>query len=77
MNKIIDGAKEAVAFARGEGMAGRIHAAVGGPYIKADGYRNLTQVAMPDYFIVWNWDCGQWDKVKERVTVSSPDRTSK
>lgn len=69
MNKIIEGAREALAFAKGEGMAGSIHAAVGGPYVKEDGYRNLTQVAMPDHFIVWNWDLGRWDRVKERVQI--------
>ncbi len=69
MNKIIQGAKEALAFARGEGMAARIYASVGGPYVKDDGYRTLTQVAMPDHFIVWNWDLGRWDSVKERVQM--------
>jgi len=73
VNKIIEGAKEALAFARGEGMAGSIHAAMGGPYIKADGHRTLIQVAMPDHFIVWNWDTGRWDAVKERVQVIGLD----
>ncbi len=73
MNKILEGAKEALAFARGEGMVAKIHAAVGGPYIKEVAHMNLIQVAMPDHFIVWNWDLGRWDKVRERVTVLTPD----
>lgn len=73
-NKMLDGVKEALAFAKGEGMVARIHATVGGPYIK-DEYRTLTQVAMPDHFIVWNWDLGRWDKVLERVAaITEADR---
>jgi hypothetical protein len=72
MNKILEGAKEALAFARGDGMVAKIHAAVGGPYIKDNEQMNLIQVAMPDHYIVWNWDLARWDKVRDRVTVLTP-----
>lgn len=68
MNKILEGAKQALAFVRGEGIAARITATVGGPYHKGPG-KGIIQHHVNDYWIVWNWDTGQWDKAKERVTL--------
>jgi hypothetical protein len=66
MNKIIDGAKEALAFVRGEQPAARITAAIGGPYWK-DEHCPVIQHHVHDHWIVWNWDTGRWDKVRDRV----------
>lgn len=68
MNKILDGAKQALAFARGEGIAARITAHPGGPYIKGAGC-GLIQQRKGDRYIVWNWDCGRWDEVREPVII--------
>lgn len=70
MNKILEGAKEALAFARGEGPAARITAADGGPYIQGES-RPLIQHKHPaGGYIVWNWDHARWDKVQERVQIA-------
>lgn len=73
MNKILEGAKQALAFVRGEAPAARITTFEGGPYYKGPG-KGFIQHHVPTmgYWIIWNWDTGQWDKVKERVALSRP-----
>lgn len=68
MNKILEGAKQALAFIRGEGSAARITASDGGPYFQGPG-KGLIQHRAGDSYIVWNWDTASWDKVKEPVRV--------
>lgn len=68
MNKILEGAKEALAFVRGEGAAARITTSVGGPYIQGPG-RGLIQHKAGDHYIVWNWDTASWDKTTAPVRV--------
>jgi hypothetical protein len=68
MNKILEVAKQALAFVRGEEPAARIHATVGGPYHKGPG-SGIIQHHVGDHWIIWNWDRGTWDKVQERVTL--------
>ena len=68
MSKILDGMKDALAFARGEGQAAKIHAAMGGPYLKGPG-RGIIQHKVAGGYIVWNWDACRWDSVRERVQV--------
>jgi hypothetical protein len=67
MSKIIDGAKEALAFVRWEGPAARITTSIGGPYLQRD--RPLIQHHVGDHYIVWNWATGCWDSVLERVQI--------
>lgn len=74
MNKIIEGAKQALSFVRGEGSAARIHATVGGPYIKDRPNCGLIQHKVHDGYIVWNWDTASWDRVVEPVQVCGADR---
>lgn len=69
MNKILEGAKQALAFVRGEMPAARITATLGGPYYK-DPAVGMFQHHVGNHWIVWNWDTAQWDKVKERVTIA-------
>lgn len=68
MNKIIEGAKQALAFAQGTGQAAAITTSVGGPYVK-DRQRTLIQQKVNDGYIVWNWDLARWDRVKEKMRV--------
>lgn len=71
MNKILEGAREALAFAQGTGQTAAITASVGGPYVQG-GQRTLTQVEWPHGgYIVWNWDLARWDRVAEPVRVIS------
>jgi hypothetical protein len=75
MNKILEGAKQALAFVRGEGQAARITTFEGGPYYKGPG-KGLLQHRVSNGYIIWNWDAADWDRVKHRVTVSrSPQDT--
>lgn len=73
MSKILEGAKQALAFVRGEAPVARITTFEGGPYYKGPG-KGLLQHNVPSsgYWIIWNWDTRQWDKVKERVSLSRP-----
>lgn len=68
MNKILEGAKEALAFVNGEVPAARIHAAVGGPYYK-DSVCPIVQYEVGGHWIVWNWDTKRWDKSMTRVEL--------
>ena len=68
MNKILKGAKQALAFVRGEAPAAHITTPVGGPYYQGPG-RGLIQHHTGDHYIVWNWDTASWDKVREPVRV--------
>jgi hypothetical protein len=68
VSKILEGAKQALAFVRGEEPAARIHATVGGPYHKGPG-KGIIQHRTNDHWIVWNWDTASWDKVGQRVTM--------
>jgi len=72
MSKILEGAREALEFARGDGQAARITTHVGGPYVQ-DGQRKLIQHKVPEGYIVWNWDLVRWDRVKEPVIVLPSD----
>lgn len=67
-NKIIEGARQALAFAMGEEPAARITTSAGGPYVQ-DGQRTLIQHKVGDHYIVWNWNTGRWDMTMTPVRV--------
>lgn len=69
MNKILDGAKEALAVARGEIPAAGTTSFVGGPYDKGNKQRPLIQHRSCDHWIVWNWDNVCWDKSSTPVKI--------
>lgn len=70
-NKILAGAREALAVARGEKPAARICTPLGGPYAK-DERRPLIQQKTNGHYIVWNWETTSWDRVIEPVQVIGP-----
>lgn len=75
MNKILEGAKQALAFVRGEAQATNITTFEGGPYYKGPG-KGLLQHLVHDGYIVWNWDLAQWDQVKAPVTLIRQPETN-
>ena len=75
MNKILEGAKEALAVARGEIPAAGLTTFVGGPYVK-DGQRPLLQHKTSGYWIIWNWETCRWDKCATQVRVLEQKATA-
>jgi hypothetical protein len=75
MNKILEGAKEALEVARGNMPAAKVTSFVGGPYDKGDIHRTLIQHRVADHWIAWNWDTGSWDKAMQPFEVL-PDPTA-